>query len=138
MKWRAFDGPHHRDDAPRATDHASLRRRHSEKAAFWPKRMLCPLATTTAWLFGICPRPMTQQGLKGIKMMCIVPRDQCHGFPGLDPLLTVPIATTLHECLCCLCFLGYMGPLSPIVRKGSMKGGVRMQRQLKPWQASSM
>lgn len=26
--------------------------------------ILCPRAAAPAWLFGICPRPMTQQGLK--------------------------------------------------------------------------
>lgn len=86
MKWKAFDGPHlqvvSQSHRPRISQAEALR---EGKAFLAQAGMLCPLATTTAWLFGICPRPMTQQGLKGIKMMCIVPRDQCHGFPGLDP-----------------------------------------------------
>lgn len=86
MKWKAFDGPHQQvvsqSHGPRISRAEALR---EGKAFLAQAGMLCPLATTTAWLFGICPRPMTQQGLKGIKMMCIVPRDQCHGFSGLDP-----------------------------------------------------
>lgn len=79
MKWKAFDGPHQdvvsQSHGPCISPAEALR---ESKAFLAEAEMQCPLATTTARLFGICPRPMTQQGLKGRKMMCIVPRGQHH------------------------------------------------------------
>lgn len=66
MKWKAYGGPlqdvvshSHR---PCISQAEALR---EDKAFLAQAGMPCPWATATAWLFGICPRPMTQQGLKG-------------------------------------------------------------------------
>lgn len=86
MKRKAFNGPRHRvasqSHGPCISRAEALR---EGKAFLAQAGMLCPLATTTARLFGICPRPMTQQGLPGIKMMGVIPRGQRHSFPGSDP-----------------------------------------------------
>lgn len=93
------------------------------KAFLAQARMLCPLAATTARLFGICPRPMTQQRAGMKMMMYTVPRGQCHGFRGPDPYLLslwlppaprVPLLPRLP---------GVPSPFSSSVRKTSKKGG---------------
>lgn len=91
MKWKAYSGPLQdvvsHSHGPCISRAEALR---EGKAFLAQAGIVCPLATTTTRLFGICPRPMTQQGLKGIKMMCIVPRGQCHAFPGPDLYLLSP------------------------------------------------
>lgn len=65
MKRKAYGGP--REDVasqspgPCTTQAEALR---EGKAFLAEAGILCPWAATPAWLFGICPRPMPQQGLK--------------------------------------------------------------------------
>lgn len=68
--------------APRLTH---LRRRHSENIKLsWPRHgRAAQLATSTARLFGICPRPMTQQGPKGLKMTGTGPGESVAVLPTL-------------------------------------------------------
>lgn len=103
--------------------------------------MPCPGAATTARLFGFCPRPTTQQGLGGRKMLCTVPRGQRHGAPGPSQA-PAPMAATLRERLCCLCSLGYgLCHPSPKVRKMRVKRQVRVRggptRRANPQQGTS-
>lgn len=93
------------------------------KAFLTQAGMLCLWATTTAWLFGICPRPMTQQGLKWDKDDVRGTKRSVSWFPRPRSLPTEPMAATLQEYLCCLCSLGYcFCHLSPSMGKMSMKG----------------
>lgn len=134
MKWKAYGGPVQgvvsQSHGPCISRAEALR---ECKAFLAQAGTLCPWATTTAWLFGICPRPMTQQGLKRDKDDVHFATGSVSGLPRPRSLPTVPTAVTLHECLCCLCSLGYcLCPLSPYMRKMSMKGQVRVWRQPKP------
>lgn len=90
-EWKAYGGPLQdvvfQSQGPCISQAEALR---EGKAFLAQAVMLCPLDITTARLFGICPRPMAQQGLKGMKMMYIVPRGQCHNLVGPDSYLLSP------------------------------------------------